>query len=144
MDQSRKISIVVFIFIGLFLFSLTSNVQAATCTNKKLKGNYGMIVTGDRINGDNPGPRADVGLFTADGSGNISGLLSKSKNGTIGQNRTFTGTYTVDTDCTGYGSITDSEGEVMSFDFIIVDSGKTVFGLQTDDGRVTTFQLTKQ
>ena len=109
-----------------------------------LKGSFGFSLDGDWIGGTDPGPRATVGLFTADGKGNLSGYGTKSKNGTISQDLTFTGTYTVNPDCTGSMTMTDSDGELKNNDFVIVDKHYELFGIQADDGRVNTFNAKKQ
>src|SRR4051812_36936738 len=88
------------------LFSLTlaapmdANAQGK-CSSETWKGDYGFTLTGWRI----PDPtlpehfaRAGVGRLVADGKGNLSGSETKSKNGVI-LPVTFTGTYTVLTDC---------------------------------------------
>jgi hypothetical protein len=46
------------------------------------------------------GPVAAVGMYTADGSGKLVGTQTRSLNGDVGD-ETFTGTYTVDSNCTG-------------------------------------------
>jgi hypothetical protein len=62
---------------------------SATCTNANLVGVWEYEVG------------AAVGQFTADGTGNItSGSQTVSQNGIIGT-QTFTGTYSVSTNCTG-------------------------------------------
>jgi hypothetical protein len=59
-----------------------------------------------------PSPVQDteVGLLTADGNGNLSGSVTFSANGTL-LTATYTGTYTVNPDCTASASINDSLGE---------------------------------
>jgi hypothetical protein len=142
MKRIINIRVAVMVFVGLFVLSAMSNVQAQTpqkhCSNSTFKGSFGLISTGDRIDGSNPGPRATVGLFTADGKGNISLSGTKSKNGTIIENLTATGTYTVNSDCTGSATMTDSDGDSRNFNFVIVDLHHEIFIIQTDEGRVTT------
>jgi len=135
--------ILILVFTGLFVLSVVANAQAAGCSNASVKGSFGFILTGTRIGGSDPGPRANVGRFTSDGKGNLSGYETKSKNGTIILDVTITGTYTVNPDCTGSTTITGSDGEVRNFDFVIVNKHSEVFGIQIDDGRVTTFNAKK-
>ena len=137
---SIKVAVIVF---GLFAPSVVPNAQAQ-CSDKTLKGYFALVGTGDVVTGANPGPRAVVGLLTADGGGNFSGSTTKSSNGTISQNLSVNGTYTVNSDCTGSATFTDSESETRNFDFVIVEKPGgyvEVLGIQTDDGHVATFNL---
>jgi hypothetical protein len=55
-----------------------------------------------------------------------------------------TGTYNVNSNCTGSGSLTSTANDVSrSFDMVVM-GGDTVFGIATDAGRVTTFRLNFQ
>ena len=70
-------------------------------------GNYAFTDNGTVIG---VGPRTAVGVFTLDGAGNlINGVATSSLNGSIAQ-ETFSGTYTVNSDCTGTGSVTIYSG----------------------------------
>jgi hypothetical protein len=115
-----------------------------SCTNASWEGNYGFKLVGERIGGADPGPRAGVGRVISDGHGNISGTETKSSNGTIVQGLTFSGNYTILTDCTGSGSVMLSDGEMRHFNFVVVEQGEEVIAIQTDPGRVTTITATKQ
>src|SRR5947209_1530322 len=87
-------------FAWLVVFCLGTETRAQSpnsCTNANLNGSYGFTLTGWRI----PDPtlpehfaRAAVGLFSADGRGNLSGAETKSNNGVV-FTVTFTGTYSV-------------------------------------------------
>lgn len=58
------------------------------------------------------GPRTAVGVFTMDGAGNLTnGAATSSLNGSVAQ-ETFSGTYTVNSDCTGTASVTIDSGGV--------------------------------
>jgi hypothetical protein len=140
---SIKVAVIVF---GLFALSVVPNALAQ-CYDETLKGSFALVGTGNKVTGDNPGPRAVVGLLTADGGGHLSGSITKSSNGTIYQNLTVTGTYTVNPDCTGSATYTDSVSETKDFDFVIVEKpggDLEVVGIQTDDGHITTFNLKTQ
>ena len=88
------------------LFALTA-VSAAhandvrNCSTASLAGKFGFTTTGT-IPG--LGPVAATGLFTQDRSGNITGTQTRSLNGDIAD-ETFTGTATVNPDCTGTDTI---------------------------------------
>jgi hypothetical protein len=129
---------------GLF-FPLCANAEPMkSCTNASWEGNYGYRLTGERIGGANPGPRAAVGKIISDGHGNLSGTETKSNSGAILQGLTFTGSYTMLADCTGTGVVTISDGDVRNFNFVVVEGSEEIIAIQTDDGRVTTVTATKQ
>jgi hypothetical protein len=79
------------------------------CSSKTATGSWGFTSTGSI-----PviGPVAAVGIFTADGSGNLSGSQTRSLAGAIAD-ETFTGTYTVNSDCTGTDVIQVYESGVL-------------------------------
>jgi len=76
---------------------------------------------------------ATVGLITLDGKGNLSGTETASDNGTI---TTFSvsGTYTEEANCTGTAQITPSGGTAQNFNTVVVNSGKELLLLETDNG----------
>ncbi len=94
----------------LFIFAslLVRSVSAQTCSgNGTLSGSYRFIATGIgcTTNAQQPHPcpvfpLASVGIITFDGSGNLSGSDVHNVTG-LSCNRTFTGSYTVVSDCTG-------------------------------------------
>jgi hypothetical protein len=145
MKRITSIEVALIVF-GLFALSVVPNAQAQ-CYDRTLNGSFALVGTGDKVTGGNAGPRAVVGLLTADGEGHLSGFITKSSNGTIYQNLTVTGTYTVNSDCTGSATFTDSVSETKNFNFVIVEKpggDLEVLGIQTDDGHVTTFTLKTQ
>jgi hypothetical protein len=116
---------------------------SVNCSASLLNGPYGLVLDGDRIGGNNPGPRAGAAWYTFDGSGNFSGVEAQRKNGVI-VSGSGTGTYGVNANCTGSGTLTSAANDVSrSFDMVVM-GGDTVFGIATDAGRVTTFRLNFQ
>jgi len=68
------------------------------CSLARAAGKWSLTDQGTVIN---IGPRTAVGVFTLDGNGNLlNGVAASSLNGTIAS-ETFSGTYTVNPDCTG-------------------------------------------
>ena len=62
------------------------------------------------------GPRTAVGVFTLDGNGNLlNGVAASSLNGTIAS-ETFSGTYTVNPDCSGTFDVKIYSGGVELFE----------------------------
>jgi hypothetical protein len=78
---------------------IVSAAQAGTrkCSLATMAGTYGLTTTGSI---PAIGPVSAVGLVTIDKSGNLSGSQTRSLNGAIAD-ETFTGTATVNPDCTG-------------------------------------------
>ena len=95
---------------------------AKECSNASFKGSYGASCGG--FVGDSP--LAVIGVLTADGKGNISGVETLSVNGVITSGVTFTGTYTVNADCTGSIETTTPDGVVTDHDFILDDNKKEI------------------
>jgi hypothetical protein len=68
------------------------------CSLAGAAGNYGFTDMGTVVG---IGPRTAIGVFTLDGAGYLqNGVATSSLNGSIAQ-ETFSGTYTVNSDCTG-------------------------------------------
>jgi hypothetical protein len=82
------------------LFVMLPGLHAA-CSKAGVEGKWGFST-----NGSIPaiGPVAATGLFNQDREGNITGSQTRSLNGDIA-NETFTGTATVNSDCTGTDTI---------------------------------------
>jgi hypothetical protein len=98
-----------------------------------LDGAYGFAVGGT----SNPSGNAlaTVGLFTADGAGNIGfGKVTQSNAGAI-TTATFTGTYSINTDCTGTVTTTDSASNTRHY-FVVLSGAKkdTLDMVGTDAG----------
>jgi hypothetical protein len=89
--------------VAALALGIVSAAQAGTqkCTLATVAGTYGLTTTGS-IPGI--GPVSAVGLVTIDKSGNLSGSQTRSLNGSIAD-ETFTGTVTVNLDCTGTDEI---------------------------------------
>lgn len=113
-----------------------------TCTQQSLSGTYTYVLTGSKYKtgagfGEfNAGPRSGehafsaVGQLVADGQGNFTGTDTVSDAGVITKVRNYTGTYTVNTNCTG--SATSSVFGDMNF--VITNNLQNVNFIQTDHG----------
>jgi hypothetical protein len=76
---------------------------------------------------------ADSGNFTSDANGNLNAASTFSQDGTVTP-RTFTGTYTVNSDCTGTVKTKDSLGGSASINLVIVDNGQQINFIDADSG----------
>jgi len=101
------------VFAVVFVLTLTLAAQAtdfAHCTKAAVAGKWTFTT-----NGSIPGigPVAAVGSYVSDGSGKLAGSQTRSLNGDVAD-ETFTGTLTVNPDCTGTAVIQVFEaGEVV-------------------------------
>jgi hypothetical protein len=110
------------------------------CTLASLKGKYGLDGQGFAplpIPNPPPGlfPEVDIGIFTADGKGNLVGSVTISLNGVIFHN-TITGSYIVNVDCTATVTIVDNLNETFHHEGVIFDGGRVFRFIVTDQGQV--------
>jgi len=122
--------------------SQTFKVQAKTrtCTVAILRGGYGAGSTGLLNTSSNPNdirlktfaPFAEAAYFLFDGQGNVSGSVTLNLAGSV-LPATFTGTYTVNANCTGSYTIDfGPEFGIAHRNLVIVDAGKEVEFVGTD------------
>jgi hypothetical protein len=81
MKQAIRSVMFVISFASLLVLGLVSRVQAGECSNASLKGAYGFSCEGTIVD---VGPAGAIGVFTADGDGNLSGVNTASVNGELG------------------------------------------------------------
>jgi hypothetical protein len=83
-----------------FILSMaaTANAQDHACSLARSAGKWSFTDNGTVVG---VGPRTAVGAFTLDEKGNVlNGVATSSLNGSVAQ-ETFSGSYTVNSDCTG-------------------------------------------
>jgi len=80
------------------------------CNNKLIAGNYGFTVQGTKLGGAGPtGPQVGVAMTQFDGKGGLSQIDTVTIDGEVVADWTHTratGTYSVNSDCTGTFTIT--------------------------------------
>jgi hypothetical protein len=95
-------------FFGIISFAALvgtpGTAHARTCSLADSAGNYGFTLTGVVVVSTGPVPIAAVGRAALDATGNVSGTESRSVGGGFAD-ETFTGTYTVNADCTGTATL---------------------------------------
>ncbi len=125
------------ILLGAAGLKAQSSGETQTCTNATLTGPYGYVLQGSLVNTEEEAlePYADMGSWTADGNGNISGSGTQSFAGTIETGTTITGTYTVNANCTGSATLTygNSIGS-LGLNFTVVNNGEGLRIVQTTSG----------
>jgi hypothetical protein len=108
------------------------------CTNATLRGSYAQTGSGViTAPPDQAGPFANVGTLVFDGNGGLTGTLVVSS-GTSSQ-ATETGTYTVNSDCTGTYTVQIAPFGITSQAFFAIDTnGDELEIIVTDPGSVIT------
>lgn len=101
------------VFVAMMFMSTMTSAQTASgrhCSNAAAAGKWALTT-----NGSIPaiGPVAAVATLSADTSGNISGSQTRSLNGGIAD-ETFTGTWTVNSDCTADVNVQVFEDGVLA------------------------------
>jgi hypothetical protein len=112
-----------------FLYDCVQGEDKETCSNASLHGSYGLHATGTSSASTD---FAAVGRFTFDGKGNLTGKLFVRIGGNNIEPPAFSGTYSVNPDCT----MTDSWGAPINSTHVsvIVDEGKGYFILSDTPG----------
>lgn len=115
----------------------TANAADKGCSTFNLLGTFSRSDTGTvLLPAAAAGPVAAVGTFTFDGSGNVTGATVTSQNGNIGHG-TQTGTYTVNSDCTGTIIVQGSGGHASHYSFVMDDGGNGFQYICTDSGPIS-------
>jgi len=102
------------------------------CSNATLIGKYGFALSGFAKNAQ---PISFEGYFKADGKGKFAGKENGSVGGIIVTNIPVTGTYSINSDCTG-SAITQVNKAVNHFNLVVVSGGKSVQAVGADTGNV--------
>jgi hypothetical protein len=105
------------------------------CSVSTLQGTYGYHLQGWVMEPSSPAvPMAQIGSVVADGAGNMAIATTVSQGGQVGK-ANFGFTYQVNSDCTG--SMTPLPGvDAGPAEFTVVDGGKQILLLATQDGLV--------
>jgi hypothetical protein len=83
----------------VLLISFGTAVKAGNCSVASIDGSYGFAEQGTVLAPPLMLPYATSGILTADGAGHLSGKVTVHAGGMVHLG-TFSGTYTVDPDCT--------------------------------------------
>ena len=116
-----------------------------TCSVRTLRGGYGLIFQGFGTTAPVPAltgaflPAAGVGVVNFDGSGSLTLTDTVSTGGKVAL-ITTTGTYSVNSDCTGSLNAPGA----AAWNFVIVHDGRQILAINTIQGRVAAVNLEKQ
>jgi len=114
------------------------------CDAKSWKGAFGYRLTGFVY--DTQGYTyflTAAGRMVSDGEGNLKGADTFSFDGSI-LKREYTGTYTINSDCTGSLTITTTSGNETRADLVLVNNGNEAEFVQTDQGYIVSGSLKSQ
>lgn len=107
------------------------------CSEATLRGTYIYSYDGFTVGeGGEQQPFAYSGIESYDGAGTMTGVFSGSTNGVIDQDVLYTGTYTVNADCTSELTTVDPVAGELHFDQFVDPSGDEFRFAQTDEGVV--------
>jgi hypothetical protein len=112
--------------------TLVGSIQkagSAACSKSTLKGVYAVLDAGtaNTIQLD-----AFSNQFTADGLGNLTGTQTSSQNGAITSSVATTGTYQINSNCTGSISITPLGGAASNYNLVVITGTKPLLVIDTD------------
>jgi len=100
------------------------------CSNANVAGKYGFAVNGLDKNGL---PISLLGYIKADGKGTFTGVETGSDDGTVFTNVPISGTYSVNSDCTGSGTTKMKGNKTIShFALVVLTGGKNLQTVITD------------
>jgi len=138
-----RISLRLFGALAMAAVALTPKTALAhegegACSNASLKETVAFSCSGTvGITSTSTGvPASGVGVFTFDGKGGGAGTQTVVADGAIflGPFAPFTGTYTVNPDCTASATFSPAGAPMTHFDIAIFKTG--FFGIETDPGTV--------
>jgi len=118
----------------------TANAQFVQrgCSNASMQGTFAYTVTGAFVAAPAPlGPYGEAGAQTFDGSGGTTVNGMSSTNGSIAQ-ATTSGTYIVNSDCTGTFMLQIAPGITAHYFFVIANSGASYQAVCLDPVAVIT------
>jgi hypothetical protein len=115
------------------------------CDVTSVNGSYGYTLSGFYFdNVGNTNFLSAAGIFSADGQGTITAKESDSFSGQTLRGDPLTGTYTVNSDCTGSLTTTSKSAGNASYDFVLTNSRNQIQLVETDGGTNITGQATRQ
>ena len=134
--MKRQISVGILLAMGLLIWG-TGYLEPAwsdnPCSLRTLKGTYAYHCSGVHLGNEQPVYVAFAGQEHYNGDGTMTGVYSFSDNGTISHNIAYTGTYTVNPDCTGTLTTKDVNGVVVHADLFFGHDGEEIHFVLTDD-----------
>jgi len=113
--------------VACLMLAATATAHAAACSNASLKGKYGQTISGQLLPG--PGivlPQNGVAMTTFDGKGKFTQQDFVVINGapTSSGFAAETGTYAINSDCTGTATSNYPDGSWIDLELVVVNGGR--------------------
>jgi hypothetical protein len=113
--------------------------ETPACNNKLIAGNYGFTLQGSKLGGAGyTGPQVGVAMTEFDGIGALTQIDTVTVSGQVVADFTHTpatGTYTVNSDCTGTFTINFTDGRPpVVVNFVVVENGNEIDTVVTSAG----------
>ncbi len=112
---------------------------APSCSLATLKGNFGFIINGQVLSGPSAGPVAGVAMTTYDGAGNLTQVDNVVHNGQLPAEawRPATGSYTLNSNCTGTMQLVFTDGSpTMNLAIVVDASGNQIRTVVDSDSAI--------
>src|SRR5580704_19613061 len=107
----------------------------SSCFAGSLVGSYTYLLNGSYFDSqNNQYGYSSSGHLIADGNGHFSGSETTDDGATLIENDTFTGTYTINNDCTGTALFNLANDNAVNVDINLTNNGKMINLIETDDG----------
>ena len=118
--------------IALVLLPTVASAEPA-CDARSLSGGYGFHLTGTNL--AHSALYAIAGRIDVDGQGVFVGSATHSAQGAVSRIK-FTGTYTVNADCTGTSTMKFENGSTATLDFVLTDDLNEFYIIDAGQGTV--------
>jgi hypothetical protein len=120
--------------------SSTLMAHAGACSNSTIQGTYAFTIHGQVFLPNGSRLLIDgLAKTTFDGKGNLTQVDAVAVNGNVAPGwASNTGTYSVNSDCTGTFTVTNGNQSPVHLLMIVAQSGKTIHDMVIDPGYATT------
>ena len=127
------------VLVTLALAASSAVTAQAGCTDLTIKGSYAFTVHGQILTPNGPLLVDGIARTTFDGNGNLTQVDAVAINGHIPLVwRPGTGTYTVNSDCTGTMTLINAGQPTLHLAILVSQSGNHIHTVVTDPGFATT------
>jgi len=128
-----------FVLLALGLAASSAVTAHASCNNFTIKGSYAFTIHGQIFTPNGPLLVDGIAKTTFDGNGNLTQVDAVALNGHIQLvSRPGTGTYTVNSDCTGTMTLVNQDQPPLHLAIVVSHSGDIIHTVVTDPGVAVT------
>jgi len=115
-----------------------SAMAQQSCSLETLKGTYIFEYEGFTVTDGQHVPFSVAGFEYYNGDGTMTGVFTGSNDSRIVEDLEYTGTYTVNPDCTAELTTNDPTFGVTHYDYFLAPDGNKFTFVQTDEGSIAT------